>query len=117
MAILLATEYACNVTGITLSTEQLEVCNQRAKDAGVSHLCTFLLCDYRNIERVGAFDRVISIEMIEAVGHEHMGTYFATISKWLKPGGKAAIQAISIPDERYAAYKVSSDFIKRHIFP
>ena len=117
MAILLATEYACNVTGITLSTEQLEVCNQRAKDAGVSHLCTFLLCDYRNIERVGAFDRVISIEMIEAVGHEYFGTYFATISRWLKPGGKAAIQAISYPDDRYDSQLYTSDFIKQHIFP
>ncbi len=117
MAILLATKYKCKVTGITLSTEQLEEAMLRVKRAGLQDRITLLLCDYRKIPGHALFDRVISIEMIEAVGHEHMGTYFETISKWLKPGGKAAIQAISIPDERYAAYKVSSDFIKRHIFP
>jgi cyclopropane fatty-acyl-phospholipid synthase-like methyltransferase len=118
MAIMLAKEYKCRVTGITLSTEQLEECNIRARECGVSDKCTFLLCDYRAIPALGKlFDRVISVEMIEAVGHEYFDAYFGTISKWLKPDGQATIQAISYPDHRYNDSLYHSDFIKAHIFP
>ena len=122
MAMLLAKEYDCNVTGITLSTEQLEECNKRARIEGVEGKCTFLLCDYRRIPQGAGggkklYDAIISVEMIEAVGHEWFGTYFQQISRWLKPGGKATVQAISLPDERYDQLLYASDFIKEHIFP
>ncbi|QDZ18191.1 cyclopropane fatty acid synthase [Chloropicon primus] len=118
MAIFLATEYQCRVTGITLSTEQLDECNKRAREAGVSDVCKFLLCDYREIPTTGKlYDKVISVEMIEAVGHEYFDTYFGTISRWLKCGGRATIQAISYPDHRYESQLHTSDFIKEHIFP
>ena len=118
MAILLATKYKCRYTGITLSTEQLEECKMRAQEAKVGHLCTFLLCDYRKIPVTGElYDRIISIEMIEAVGHEYFASYFEAISTHLKPGGLFAIQAISYPDYRYDSQLYTSDFIKQHIFP
>ncbi|EOD40335.1 hypothetical protein EMIHUDRAFT_454253 [Emiliania huxleyi CCMP1516] len=104
------------VTGITISREQLAEARKRAREANVEHLVTFEFCDYRNVR--GQFDKVVSIEMIEAVGHEHLPTFFAAVSRALKPGGLAAIQVITMPDERYEAYCNShSDFIRTHIFP
>ena len=88
---------------------------ERAKKAGVSHLVEFRICDYRAIE--GQFDRVISIEMLEAVGHEYLGAYFASLDRALKPGGLAVIQVITLPDQRYEAYRKGCDWIQKHIFP
>lgn len=81
------------VTGITISREQLAEARKRAREANVEHLVTFEFCDYRNVR--GQFDKVVSIEMIEAVGHEHLPTFFAAVSRALKPGGLAAIQVIT----------------------
>lgn len=105
----------CRVTSITVSQRQLEEAQARAAAAGLADRIEFKLCDYRNIE--GAFDRIVSIEMLEAVGRAYLGTYFATLERVLKPDGVAAIQVITMPDQRYAAYSRSTDWIQKHIFP
>lgn len=105
----------CRVTGITVSEEQFALATQRVQDAGLSSRIDIRLCDYRRIE--GTYDRIVSIEMLEAVGHANLGTYFASLAQALKPAGRAAIQVITIPDARYARYCRSSDFIRKHIFP
>jgi len=107
----------CHVVGLTLSKEQLAEAQKRVKAAGLEDYITLLYCDYRDTPDLGSYDRVVSCEMIEAVGHEHLPAYFATIGAALKPGGKAALQVIAAPDERYEAYCKSSDFIREHIFP
>lgn len=107
----------CRITGLTLSKEQLAIAMDRVRQARLEDRITLLLCDYRDLGRDGAFDKVVSIEMIEAVGHENLPTYFQSIGKALKPGGIAVLQAISEPDGRYDAYRRSSDFIREHIFP
>ena len=117
MAIFLATKYGCNVTGLTLSTQQLEEAQLRITKRGLQHKVKILLCDYRNIPLEKKYDKIVSIEMIEAVGHEYLETYFQTLSKHLRPSGKAIVQAISYPDNRYHAQLYTSDFIKEHIFP
>ncbi|KAK9821949.1 hypothetical protein WJX81_001503 [Elliptochloris bilobata] len=105
----------CRWTGITVSKQQLEEATARVQRAGLSDRITLLFCDYR--ELLGTYDKVISCEMVEAVGHENLPTYFSAISRALRPGGLAVIQAISGSDERYEAYRTSSDFIRTHIFP
>ena len=105
----------CRVTSITVSQRQLEKAQARAAAAGLADRIEFKLCDYRKIE--GQFDRIVSIEMLEAVGRAYLGTYFATLERVLKPDGVAAIQVITIPDQRYAAYSGSTDWIQKHIFP
>lgn len=107
----------CTVVGLTLSKEQLSEANERIKEAGLDASIELLFCDYRNCPGEGTFDRVVSCEMIEAVGHEYLESYFVCIGRMLKPGGKACIQAITCPDERYDNYTRSSDFIREHIFP
>ncbi|KAF5839621.1 cyclopropane fatty acid synthase [Dunaliella salina] len=116
-AIRAAQRTGCHVTGLTLSKEQLAEATGRVKAAGLQDNVTLLFCDYRDCQGAGTFDRVVSIEMIEAVGHEHLGSYFATIGRMLKPGGKAVIQAITYPDDRYEEYCNCSDFIREHVFP
>ncbi|CAD7695206.1 unnamed protein product [Ostreobium quekettii] len=116
-AIRAAQSTGCTVTGLTISKAQLGEAQARVKAAGLEDRVKLMLCDYRQCPGAGTFDKVVSIEMIEAVGHENMDGYFATIWRMLKPGGAAAIQAISVPDERYKAYCGSSDFIREHIFP
>ena len=92
------------MVGITLSREQLREGLRRAEAAGVAHLVNLEYCDYRNVVKEhGTFDKVISIEMLEAVGHEHLPSFFQTVSAALKPGGVAAVQ-VTLPDERYEAY-------------
>jgi cyclopropane-fatty-acyl-phospholipid synthase len=114
-AMFAAREYGCKVTGITLSKEQLAFATQAAADAQLSHLLDFQLVDYRDVR--GAFDRIVSIEMFEAVGQEHWPAYFKTIRDRLKPGGVAALQIITIEDERFDAYRNQADFIQLYIFP
>lgn len=107
-------------TGLTLSKQQLEEAAARVEAAGVADRCTLLLLDYRDAgppPGATGYDAIISCEMIEAVGHEHLPAYFAALGRVLKPGGKAALQAISQPDGAYDAYRKSSDFIREHIFP
>lgn len=117
MAMRAASTTGCHVTGLTLSKEQLAEATARVKAAGLQDRVKLMFCDYRDCPGAGTFDAVLSCEMIEAVGHEHLDTYFAQIGSMLKPGGKAVIQVIAEPDERYEAYCNSSDFIREHIFP
>ena len=105
----------CQVTGITVSDEQLKLARERVAAAGLSERIRIELCDYRQMR--GSYSRVVSIEMLEAVGHEYLGAYFAALDQVLAPGGRGVIQVITIPAERYAAYRRSSDFIRTHIFP
>ena len=105
----------CRVTGITLSTEQLELARKRVAAAGLEDRIKFRILDYRHME--GNFDRIVSIEMLEAVGHSNLGTWFRTCSRVLKPGGRIVVQVITIPHERYGPYMRSSDWIRKHIFP
>ncbi|KAG2492394.1 hypothetical protein HYH03_009340 [Edaphochlamys debaryana] len=110
----------CTWTGITISKEQLAEATERVAAAGLQDRCTLLFCDYRDTPATlgaGSFDVVVSVEMIEAVGHEHLKPYFGIIGRMLKPGGRAVLQAISCADERYEGYCNTSDFIREHIFP
>ncbi|GLC46603.1 hypothetical protein PLESTB_001222700 [Pleodorina starrii] len=110
----------CRWTGITISKEQLAEATERVAAAGLQDRITLLFCDYRDTPTalgVGTFDAVVSVEMIEAVGHEHLEPYFKVIGTMLKPGGRAVLQAICCADERYEAYCHTSDFIREHIFP
>lgn len=103
------------VTGITLSTEQLELARERAAAEGLSDRVDFQLVDYR--DKTGVFDHVVSIEMYEAVGEAYWPEYFRTIYDRLRPGGRAALQAITIDDARFEYYRRNVDFIQEYVFP
>lgn len=105
----------CRVTGITLSHEQLKLARERVRQAGLEERISLQLCDYRQL--TGQWDKIVSIEMLEAVGHGGLKSFFSGCGQALRPGGKAVIQVISIPDHKYAAYRYSSDWIRKHIFP
>ena len=110
-----AKDFGANVYGITLSREQLKYAQDRLAAQGLSNLATLHLEDYRDTR--GQFDHVASIEMIEAVGEEHWPSYFRTVHDRLKPGGTAAIQAITINEADFDEYRSGPDFIQRFIFP
>ena len=114
-AIRMAQKTGCRVTSLTLSPAQQEEAMKRVREAGLEDRVEIRIQDYRDV--TGQFDHVISIEMIEAVGHEFLPEYYKTINDRLKPGGRFALQAITIPDDRYEHYTNSSDFIRKHIFP
>lgn len=114
-AIYAATHYGCKVTTTTISKQQYELAQQRITDAGLEDKITLLLQDYRNLQ--GHYDKLVSIEMIEAVGHQYLDTYFAKCSSLLKPDGIMLIQAITIADQNYDRAIKSVDFIQRFIFP
>lgn len=104
-AVRAAERSGCRVTGVTISEEQFAYATERVARAGLEKKVTILMCDYRKMEQMaGQFDKLVSIEMIEAVGHENLGEYFAIIERMLKPGGKAVIQAITYKDEHYESY-------------
>ena len=105
----------CRVTAITLSPAQCEAAQRRIADAGLSERVTIELRDYRDI--AGRFDRIVSIEMIEAVGRAYWPSYFDTLSRSLKPGGRVVLQAITIDDALFESYQEGADFIQRYIFP
>lgn len=105
-----------HVTGVTLSTEQLAFAQDRLARAGYSHQADLRLQDYRDIAD-GPYDAIASVEMVEAVGQAYWPTYFATVSRLLKPGGKACIQSIVIQDHLFERYLKSTDFIQQYIFP
>ena len=109
-------DFGASVTGVTLSTEQLDFAKARMSWNGKSAQADLRLQDYRDISD-GPFDAVCSIEMIEAVGQAYWPTYFQTVSKLLKPGGKACIQSIVIDDALFDRYVKSTDFIQQYIFP
>ena len=110
-----AEHYGCRVTGTTISEQQYVWACQRIEQRGLADRVTLMKRDYRQLE--GQFDRLVSVEMIEAVGHEFLPTYFQTCASLLRDGGEMVIQAITIPDQRYDRYRRSVDFIQRYIFP
>jgi len=115
LAAALAKRHEARVTGLTLSTEQLVFARGRATDWGVADRVDLRLQDYREVQ--GRFDRIVSIEMIEAVGEAYWPTYFATLRDRLEPGGVVVLQAITIADEYFESYRRGADFIQRCIFP
>jgi len=114
-AIHAAGRYGCKVTTTTISQAQFDLAIERIRDAGLQEKVTILLKDYRELE--GQFDKLVSIEMIEAVGHQYYDTYFAACARLLKPEGMMLLQGITIADQRYESAKNSVDFIQRYIFP
>ncbi|MHA6494059.1 class I SAM-dependent methyltransferase [Pseudomonas borbori] len=115
MAIYAATHYGCKVTTTTLSREQYAYTAQRIAELDLGERVTLLLEDYRDL--TGRYDKLVSIEMIEAVGHRFLPTYFEQCAALLKPDGLMLLQAITIRDQRYEQAKKSVDFIQRYIFP
>jgi cyclopropane-fatty-acyl-phospholipid synthase len=114
-AIYAAKNYGCHITTTTISKEQYQAAQQRVIDAGVADRVTILMEDYRDLQ--GRYDKLVSIEMIEAVGHHYLDTYLKQCAALLKPNGLALIQAITIEDSYYYQALKSVDFIKRYIFP
>jgi cyclopropane-fatty-acyl-phospholipid synthase len=110
-----ARNYGCRVTTTTISRRQYEFASRRVEAAGLTDRVTVLDQDYRGLR--GAYDKLVSIEMIEAVGHEYFDTFFRVCSGLLRPHGLMLLQAIVIPDERFEQYRRSVDFIQRYIFP
>lgn len=124
LCITAAREYGCRATGITLSEEQLVLARKRAKEAGVDDRVKFVKADYRtlgdpimNNGQVELYDRVISVEMLEAVGHEYLPAFFTRVESVCKRDALVVLQVITMPEERYEVYKTTTDFIQKHIFP
>lgn len=110
-----AREYGCRVLGITISRAQLEYARQRIRRAGLDGLVELRLIDYRRVH--GEYDKIVSIEMLEAVGHEYLPAFFRRCDELLAPNGLAVIQVITIPDQRYSAYRRRPDYIQKFVFP
>jgi cyclopropane-fatty-acyl-phospholipid synthase len=115
LALHAARHYGCHVTTTTISREQYELATEKVAQAGLSDRITLLLEDYRELK--GQYDALVSIEMIEAVGHQYLDTYFTRCSGLLKSSGAMLLQSITIRDQFYEQAKRSVDFIKRFIFP
>lgn len=114
-AVFAAQHYGCKVTTTTISRQQFDYAVQRVEKAGLTDQVTVLLEDYRDLQ--GQYNKLISIEMVEAVGHHYINEYFQRCADLLTPDGLAIIQAITLEDHRYAQAVKSVDFIKRYIFP
>lgn len=114
-AIHLAQNYGVHVTGITISNEQLAFGQQRVREVGLEDLVELKFCDYRDVD--GEFDAIVSIEMLEAVGHEFLKPYFEQCHRLLKSSGLLGFQVILAPDSRYDYGRKTADWIKKHIFP
>lgn len=110
-----AREHGCHVTTTTVSQQQFELASQRVSEAGLEHLVDVRLEDYRDLG--GGFDRIVSIEMIEAVGHQYLPTYFQRCAELLRPEGRLLVQGITVPEWAWERHKRSVDFMKRYIFP
>ncbi len=115
LALHAAQRYGCRVTTTTISREQHALAQQRIAAAGLSDRITLRLDDYRDLQ--GRYDKLVSVEMVEAIGHRYFDTFFRCCNRLLVPGGTMVLQAITIDDRQYAAARDSVDFIKRHIFP
>ncbi len=115
MAIYMAEQYGCQVTTTTISEEQHAYAEQKIKERGLEDKITLLKEDYRNL--TGTYDKLVSIEMIEAVGKQFLPSYIKVCESLLKSGGLMAIQAITIADQRYDYYSNNVDFIQKYIFP
>ena len=116
LAEMATTEFAARLTGVTLSTEQLAFAQARMQRLGTSGQADLRLQDYRDIQD-GPYDAICSIEMVEAVGREYWPTYFESVARLLKPGGRACVQSIVIDDALFERYVGSTDFIQQYIFP
>ncbi|MGL5336712.1 MAG: class I SAM-dependent methyltransferase [Enterovibrio sp.] len=115
LALYAATHYGCKVTTTTISNEQYHFARKRIEEQGLTDRITLLQSDYRDLR--GQFDKVVSIEMIEAVGKQFLPSYFEQLSALVKPGGRMLLQAITMADARHCDYADSVDFIQRYIFP
>ena len=115
LAIYAAENYGCQVTTTTLSKEQFSLANELITEKNLQDKITVVLKDYRDLE--GTYDKLVSVEMVEAVGHEYLPDYFRSCSHLLKPDGLFLMQVITIPDQRYERARKDIDFIKRYIFP
>lgn len=110
-----ARHYGCRVTAVTISQAQLEYARSRVVREGVADQVRIELCDYRDL--TGRFDKIVSIEMLEAVGEAYVDGYFAKCAELLKPDGLLALQMITCPDGRYRSFRKGVDWIQKHIFP
>lgn len=121
LAIHAATHFGCKVTTTTLSQEQYRLARERVAEAGLEGRVDVLLRDYRDLPGLvathGRFDKLVSIEMIEAVGHQYLAEFFGVCERLLAPAGLMLVQAITMRDRRFEAHKRNVDFIKRYIFP
>ena len=115
LAIFAAKNYGCRVTTTTISDEQFAYAKNRIDSEGLSEQINLLSKDYRSLE--GTFEKVVSVEMIEAVGRKYLSGYFSKLNDLLKPSGLLMLQAITIADQRYKSYRNGEDFIQKHIFP
>ncbi len=110
-----ASELNCRVTGLTISREQLAFAEERIRKAGLSDKVDFRFQDYR--DETGVYDKIVSIEMFEAVGEKYWPAYFSKLEQCLKPGGKAGLQIITIRPESFEQYRSNPDFIQKYVFP
>ena len=115
LALHAARHYGAHVTTTTISREQHALASQRVATAGLQDRVTLLLQDYRDLQ--GTYDKLVSIEMIEAIGAQYLDTFFGKLGSLLRPGGQALLQAITIEDHRYVQARDSVDYIKRFVFP
>lgn len=115
LAVHAATHYGVKVTTTTISDAQYAYVERLIQERGLQNQITLLKQDYRELS--GQFDKLVSVEMIEAVGHKHLGQFFQVCNKLLKPSGRLLIQAITIADQRYDRYRKQADFIQRYVFP
>jgi cyclopropane-fatty-acyl-phospholipid synthase len=115
LAVFAAQEYGCRVTTTTISREQYEFARQRVREENLQERVTVLLEDYRDLN--GQFSKLVSVEMLEAIGHEYVDTYFAKCSELLEPEGLMLVQTITIAHDQYERARRSVDFIQRYIFP
>jgi cyclopropane-fatty-acyl-phospholipid synthase len=115
LAIAIAKQTGAKVHTITLSNEQYDYVQETIKSEKLEPLITVSICDYRAIRT--QYDAIVSVEMIEAVGHRYLKTYFNAVAQALKPSGRFVLQSITIPNNRYNTYRKNCDFIQKHIFP
>jgi cyclopropane-fatty-acyl-phospholipid synthase len=114
-AIYMAKKYGCKVTSLTISEEQHKLAVERVEAEGLSNKVSILLKDYRQMD--GQFDKIVSVEMLEAVGYNYMEVYFKKVNDLLKKNGILALQVITSPDSRYESLRKGVDWIQKHIFP
>ena len=114
-AIYMAKTYGCKVTSLTISEEQHKMAVERVEAEGLSDRVSILIKDYRQME--GQFDKIVSVEMLEAVGFNYMEVYFKKVNDLLKKNGILALQVITSPDSRYESLRKGVDWIQKHIFP
>jgi cyclopropane-fatty-acyl-phospholipid synthase len=110
-----ASRHGCRVTTVTISQQQFDLAARRVAAAGLTGRVSVQLRDFRDIE--GRFDKIVSIEMLEAIGHRYQATFTEQVARLLKPEGLVALQFITCPDARYAEFRRGVDFIQKHIFP